>query len=503
MKIVVLPLDERPCNYNYLQALPLPSEVNLVLPSKSYLSNKKEICDLDRLAKWLIDETMDADYLVLSFDTLLYGGIVPSRNHHFSLDGIFKRSNVISKIKELNPKIKIFANELIMRCPSYNSSDEEPDYFETNGYNIFHLGQLIDKKQLNEITLNEEKELKSLKEKLDKNILDDFLNRRKKNLEGILNNLRYVKDGLIDFFVIPQDDCSEYGFTSMDTRKIKEFIEENNLTENIVMYPGADEIGLTLVSRVLNDYFKYEPKIFVFFGSNLGRNAIPMFEDRPVNETIKYHIYAIKGIYVSSISEADICLGINNGSEFIDIKDKRVSIVYEKNRNLYSFIDTIKYIINLKKNVGIADIAFCNEGDKELIKHLDNKNLLFKISAYAGWNTSSNTIGTTLANLISYFYSKDDIKKDKSLLNRYIEDYIYMGVVRNLIIFEINKNNDKGITKFNLGSKRKYYEELGKKLILNETKKFSNTLFSYIKDLKISFIWNRTFEIELNIEDSL
>ena len=136
MKIVVIPLDERPCNYNYLLELPLPSEVTLVLPPKEILSNKKTVKDLDKISEWLVNESIDADYLVLSFDTLLYGGIIPSRIHHKNIDEIIRHSEVLKDLKNKNPNIKIFANELIMRCPAYNCADEEPEYFDYCGYDI-------------------------------------------------------------------------------------------------------------------------------------------------------------------------------------------------------------------------------------------------------------------------------------------------------------------------------------------------------------------------------
>lgn len=502
MKIVVIPLDERPCNYNYLLELPLPSEVTLVLPPKEILSNKKTVKDLDKISEWLVNESIDADYLVLSFDTLLYGGIIPSRIHHKNIDEIIRHSEVLKDLKNKNPNIKIFANELIMRCPAYNCADEEPEYFDYCGYDIFRYGELIDIRSQRQLTDEEKIELEKRKNNIKEADLEDFLNRRKINLDGLLHNLELVKDNVIDFFVIPQDDCSEYGFTSIDIRKVKKYVNDNDLEENVVMYPGADEIGLTLISRCLNDYYKYEPKIYVFYSSTTGRNAIPMFEDRPINETIKYHIYAVKGIKVSSIIEADICLGVNNGSEFLDKGNKRVSIVYGKNRNIHSFIDTLNYSLSLNKISGIADVAYCNEADKELINYLKKKKLLFKIDAYAGWNTSSNTLGTTLANLISYYYSKNELKKNKSILNRYIEDYIYMGIVRQKIINIINEKCDPNVTKFNLGNKKEEYEGLAKKLILEETKNFSSDLFSYINDINVNFIWNRTFEIELKLKDN-
>jgi hypothetical protein len=125
MKIVLLPLDERPCNLNYPSLMPVGDDIKIVTPDRSILSLKKKRCDLTILHNWLINECLDADYLICSMDTLLYGGIVPSRLHHDSLEEITNRSNILRLIKDNNPKIKIYANELIMRTPCYSYSDEE------------------------------------------------------------------------------------------------------------------------------------------------------------------------------------------------------------------------------------------------------------------------------------------------------------------------------------------------------------------------------------------
>lgn len=500
MKIVVIPLDERPCNCDYLKELPLPKGIELVLPGEELLSKKKISCNYTNLEKRLLDNTKDADYLIVSFDTLLYGGIIPSRIQNLELNEILDRSKIIYKIKENNPNIKIFANNLIMRCPSYDSSDEEPDYYENFGYSIFRYGQLVDKESHDHLNDEEIAEKKQLEKKIGKSIIEDFVNRREKNITALLNNIKFVKDGLIDFFVIPQDDCSELGFTAIDQRKVRKYIYDEKLEDKVIIYPGADEIGLTLIARVLNDYFKKKTKFFVFYSSNLGKNAIPMFEDRPISETIKYHIYAVNGLIVSNISEADVCLGVNLGSEFLDKNDKRWYIAYGKNRNILSFVDTINYILSLNKYCGIADCAYCNEADHELIRHLNKKDLLFKISSYAGWNTSSNTLGTAIANLISYYYSQDEVRKNFSLYYRYVDDYIYMANVRSKLNEQIVNEHLDGVTKFNLGNQKEKYTKICEEKIMEESNNFSKEFASHINNVKIDFIRNRTFEIRILLD---
>lgn len=53
----------------------LNEDFNIVRPET--LGNKKLPADLDKLASFLRKECKDADGLILSVDTLLYGGLIP------------------------------------------------------------------------------------------------------------------------------------------------------------------------------------------------------------------------------------------------------------------------------------------------------------------------------------------------------------------------------------------------------------------------------------------
>ena len=56
------------------------------------------------------------------------------------------------------------------------------------------------------------------------------------------------------------------------------------------------------------------------------------------------------------------------------------------------------------KVVSIADNAYANGADLSLIQLLNTNGLLLKVSGYAGWNTSANTIGTAIAEAVNYLY---------------------------------------------------------------------------------------------------
>ena len=137
-KIMFIPLDERPCNYNFANfMLEGGKDLELLSPSLDILGHKKTPANFERLKEFMLNNISDCYGLIISIDMLLYGGIVPSRLHNYNQDDLIKRLNLIRELKDINPKLHIFAYSLIMRCPQYSSSDEEPDYYEHCGYNIF------------------------------------------------------------------------------------------------------------------------------------------------------------------------------------------------------------------------------------------------------------------------------------------------------------------------------------------------------------------------------
>ncbi len=495
-KVVYLPLDERPCNYKF-PSLFLTNDLEIVNPPIEILGNKKIPGDVNKIANWLKKEASDAKYLVVSLDMLIYGGIVPSRLHHDSYDTLIERLEVIKEIKKINPQLIIYAFELIMRCPQYSSGDEEPLYYEDYGKDIFTYGVYLNKKQDGILTPDEETLWSDIKNRVPLEVLNDYIERRNVNQKVLSFSLRLICDGVIDFFIIPQDDSAYYGFTTLNKREVKKIIEEYKIENKILMYPGADEIGMTLLARVHNSIHNYKPSIYPIYASKNGKNVKPLYEDRPVDDTITYQILAINGIRANSILEADLILAINIGSGMNDYNEIPNPIYYEKERNLDDFITNINNLIKENKEVTIADIAYANKGDLDLYRLFEEKDLLFKISGYAGWNTSSNTIGTALYIAICSHFSKDYLAKKKCLAHRYVEDVFYCGMVR----LDVTKNLYKyKMNFFDVKEENGLVARIVEKELKEKIGQFAKKLDAEILKISIKMPWRRMFEIDLSLE---
>lgn len=485
-KVVLIPLDERPCNYNYPKMIK-DDNISLIMPNIELLGSKKTPADIESLKSWIIDNTIDADYLVISLDMAIFGGIVPSRLHHNSLEYLLGISDTLKAVRENNKDIIIYAFELIMRCPSYNSGDEEPDYYEYDGLNINRYGYYSHKDSLGLLSKEEIEDFNNIKSNIIIDNLNDFVERRRINIEVLLHNLSLLKEGIIDYFVIPQDDSCEYGYTALDQIRVKKYLKDNGLENKCPIYPGADEVGIMLLSRVLNHINNKNLKIHPIYLNSESKYCIPLYEDRALYKTVEYQIMVSGSTLEEDINNSDLVLLFTNAKEMVEEYEDSTSLESYSNRD-FKLIDSV---LKKGKLVGIADNAYPNKGDYKILDYLIDNNKLFNISSYAGWNTSSNTMGTTIANMINYYYSRNDIIKNNNLVFRYIEDVLYMGYVRKEMR-EIYKNNPS-LTPALLS-------KMIKEKLLGLLKDKFDIIYKEIEDLEIKLPWDRLFEIELKVK---
>ena len=444
-KILLIPLDERPCNYDFPQMLASGTEYELVVPPREILGKKKLCGDVDAIWVWLLENVADCDDAIISIDTLLYSGIVPSRLHSETSETLISKLERLREVRNVQPALNIYAFNLIMRNPTYSSDDEEPDYYGLWGAEIHRWGAITHRKELDIATDEELRELDNIIQRLPKEHLKDYLDRRAVNIEVNKKVVELTAEGLFTFSLFPQDDASPYGLTAKDQQLIREKIRQHDVDLKVYMYPDADAAVNTLLARVINNRENKRPMVFIKFASVIGGAVIPDYEDRIVGETIKYHILAAGGLVASSVSEADIILMINIPSggmqdrwtEIDSGADLPGTLEYDANRTLIELIEYADYAISqLNKSVVFADIAYCNGGDHLLFRLLRQKGLLWNLAGYAGWNTSSNSLGTCLPMGMIYNIYDCTNAHIEFLALRYLEDIGFSCYVRSDVILE-------------------------------------------------------------------
>ena len=543
MKILLLPLDERPCNAAFPGRLFPADKVQILLPRK--LGHKKHPADFSVLSDFLFEKAKDADALLLSLDMLLYGGLIPSRLHHLKTETLFSRLHLIRELKEKYPALPIYAFATVMRCPAYSSDDEEPDYYERFGSAIHARGASMHRALAGLTTSSEaegpvpspagllpaafgEGEISapfSSAEPASASSLDDgdsqdpepclssdfetcladYLARRALNKQLSLQALELVKEGILESIVFPQDDSMRFGFPAMDQEEIRRHILTLGLTERAMMYPGSDEVALTLLCRLLLKHHGLLPKVYVKYLTDGARSLIPLYEGLPLSATTSYQLHAAGCVTTDTCAEADIVLletAASGPMEEAWSQPSR-SPSYFAERNFPEMLSFIQRMRRAGKVVTVADNAYANGGDLDLIRILDADHLLMDLQGYAGWNTNANTMGCAIAmGVCAFLYGEQGLFPDPAaeaqrrnfLISRYLEDACYQADVRQCVTKKIPP---LGFDYFFTGEEEGEVRDLILAELQIRIKTELSSLADRIQIRRLTLPWKRMFEIDL------
>lgn len=453
-KIILIPIDNRPVCYTLpAQIAQIDEDLELFLPSRELLGDLKKQADADKIIDWL-NSLHGIDAIILSLDTIAYGGLVSSRRSYEPLE---KLQYKMEKFKELlkNKNAKIYACSSIMRISNNNINEEEKEYWNLYGKEIFKYSYNLHKSGIAEGNIPPQ-------------ILEDYLVTRSRNFEVNKMYLKWLKEGIFETLVFSKDDCAEFGLNVMEAKELERINKENNL--NALIKTGADEIPLTLFARAISDMNR-APKIAMQFLAPEHKDLISNYEDISIEKSTQSQIELAGGI-ISDENESDLNLIINN------FEQKQGEIVMG--------VDTKEFSGELlipQKPYMIADVRFANGADNSFVKTLLSANIdLSNFYGYSAWNTSANSLGSLIcAAIVRLFAKKYNQKAFKKLqLTRFLDDWAYQANVRQQLKKE-GHNKD-------LNDLMEEYEKKLKESLKIEA------------EVEYLLPWNRLFEVEVRIK---
>lgn len=387
MKICFIPIDNRPVCYNLAKDIAAIDEnIELFIPPREFLGDLTRSAGVNEIIEW-IENIPECDAMVISLDTIAYGGLIPSRRSPDSIDKIKIRLN---RLKPLLEGKKVYAFSSIMRISNNNYNEEEKEYWKDWGKKIFEYSY------------------SGVNDGIPQAILDDYLATRKRNFEI---NKTYLNWGL-NTLIFSKDDCAPKGFNVDEARELERLGAKTKT--------GADEIPLTLLARAIEK----EIKVFVEFTEPDYKDCISNYEDVSIEKSVQGQLELGGFTQVQTREEADVILIVNN---FIEKQGEHVMG--------WTTQPFRKTFIPPDKPYAIADVRYANGADNDFVEQLLPQIDLKNFYGYAGWNTSANTIGSLLAGVKVRWnagkYNEADFKRLQII--RFLDDWAYQANVRGMI----------------------------------------------------------------------
>ncbi|MGI6262586.1 MAG: DUF4127 family protein [Succiniclasticum sp.] len=487
---IFIPLDNRPVCYEYPIRAMEAAGYKIYTPPEKFLATRTTPADTEKLWDWLEHRAEKVDGAVISTDALIYGGLVASRTHHTSLQTLETRVQRLKNLK-MDANIRFYGFSTLMRTPRESYGNVEPAYYSDVGPAIFKYSQLADKSDVHAESLLEDFMSGTLERNMAKSHLQDWLDRRSKNMQINRELAMLARMGRFDYFAVGKDDNAPYSHTHMEARHLSLSNADVSATEFQIL-PGVDQLGLLLLTRAANEIRGVTPKVCQLYVEGVGAKTVPQYSDLSLGTSIPEQITAAGGTIVSDPSQADIVLAINTPADGITRDSTDMSNQYFASPSNKRYIANLGRLLDQGANISLADVAFSNGGDNGFLNELSLRGYTERLSAYNGWNTADNAIGFAISQgMLAATTPKE--KQLELLRERILDDWYYQSNARRIISSELEEDHQEAI-KYNLGTHRAELQKVAQKEMERLTNNYTVTVGT---TFTVTFPWDRLFEVSI------
>jgi hypothetical protein len=489
MKVLFLPLDDRPVTYIYPQLVAKAAGIVPIVPPRTLFGSLSASAKVESLISW-IDAAIARERpsaLLLCLDTLLYGGLIDSRRSSDSFKTIFDKLCVLKTwSKSAGPLAPIYGQASIMRISDNYDATEEKQYWTRFGREIFAWSS-----QLHRLLRGDELPagvLAAAEYRIPPDIRRDYTDTRFRNFQINSKLIDFVSGHTISRLVFSLDDSGETGLNILERDKLLQQVRDNNLTRSVACYAGADEVLCALFAHWLVDVKSQRPKANLSYTSEEARQCQSLYEGQTIAETIAAQLSGC-GIDLSPDANPDFHIIVHAAHRQGDHIHLPGHADLRQVDTSAAVRSTLKILDESAAPCVLIDAAYANGADPALIDALlKRQDLLNKLISYAGWNTTGNASGSALALAVAYWARAVGGGRDEALseclFTRLVDDWAYQSCVRGTITTETSTAQ--------LAS-----------LMTPYVSRIAEAMNYQPKALTLSFPWNRTFEIEVGIDTRL
>ncbi len=376
LRIVLVPLDDRPVCLQYPRMLAPIAHADVVAPPVAMLGRFTTPGDTTGIAAWLrAQDWRSVDALIVSTDMLAYGGLVASRASLVDADTAMRRLDVLDEIRRANPSLRIYGFSVLMRlAPTATLSNA------TFRDRLARYAELA----ADPATDDERRELTSLEASLPRAALDDYTSARARNRRVNLAAVDLVRRDVFDHLVVSQDDAKPRGMHLADRGAVTKAVADARLQDRVGIQPGADEVAMLLLARAVLHARGLAPTMSATYSSARARTMVAPFEDRQLHETVDFQI-AAAGAAVKHDRTSDLDLYV-----FADRHDASATA---------AFASTVVRDVKAGRRAIVADVdprGDVQGASQAFTDALLSSGVFPSLYGYASWNTAGNTLGTAI-----------------------------------------------------------------------------------------------------------
>jgi len=502
--ILLVPLDDRPCNVAYPQWLARVAGLELKLPPSSMLGHFTQAGDPAALADWMEASRPASAGALLSLDMLCYGGLVASREPRIDLGRARANFEHLTILRPGAGDYPVYAFMSVMRAAP-TSLTENQALQAQKVVQWARLASLLDQCEDRQMR----KTMERLERQVPAGVMDTYIGARRRNFSLNLAAIDGVKAGWIDYLAIGLDDTSATGYSVRERDALLDRVEELAQAQRIHLGTGTDELALLLLARMALAGQGKTPTVCPVYSHRKGARVVTRYEDRSIAEVIASQVKMAGARLVRKPENADLLYYVHVPPVVQREAIWQGRLPKYQGREMRAFIRSLSTALESGRVATLADVYYANGGDDHLVTLLQEETPLVSLAGYAAWNTAGNTLGTALAHgLLRWLclQSPLDPKREAAhynfLLMRFMEDWGYQAIIRPRMVLALSSR-----AFFRLEQEHERAEKMvgeGMRILANKffTRNFEhrNTQAGIIRgplEIRVALPWERLFEVDV------
>ena len=388
--VLLVPLDSRPPCREFVVSGGRIVGWNVITPPTEYMDYYSMSGDTHALRDWLAHKAGGTDAVILSVDQLLSGGLLAAREAHIAPSDIAELANDLRALHAAHPSIPLHAFYILPRAIPQDGLEGWRERRALLAYARL-LGRAGEGLPV------DAEEMERLRGEFPPDYLQRYLAHFEESTALASMLIELTEEGVLARLVLGQDDGEEYSVGNLKKAELAALLVQKNIApERAMIVHGADEIALSMLTRIAVDELrasgKDAPRISLRYADEaMGAMVFP-FMAVSNDVTAREKIAMLGAALAEDGEDSDLTLFISAGDSAADTLGTRAPAA-----------SAIRDMMARGVPVALVDLSRHFHAEETLLPILIEKNVpVNALTAYADWNTASNAIGTALSEALLY-----------------------------------------------------------------------------------------------------
>lgn len=389
--VLLVPLDTRPPCTDFVTSGGKIIGREIVTPPPEYMDYYTQPGNTQDMRAWLTQHAGEASAVILSVDQLLSGGLIAAREAHISPEDTASLAAYLRSLHAAHPDVPLHAFYILPRAVPQDSIE---------GWRrrraLLSYARLLGR--AGEGLPVDPAETARLRTEFSSEDLENYLARFEESTALAAMLIELTEEGTLTRLILGQDDGEPYSVGNLKKQELAALLAKKGISaDRAAIVHGADEIALSMLARLAADELHAHgggmPRIALRYAAASMGGAVFPFMAVSIDETAREKIALLSGTYTDAPEAADITLFISAGDSGADTLGTRASAAA-----------SVATLLKQDTKVALVDLSHHFRAEETLLPILIEKNIpINALTAYAGWNTASNAVGTALSEAVLYY----------------------------------------------------------------------------------------------------